>query len=98
MNGDGVVVSSALPKGGLTSVELEKLLKVKADNSEDKQEETVVDNSTDDVQGEGESCVQKVEGKITFTVEKVTAHSRSARAGVWHVISVAVKPSAGKYV
>jgi hypothetical protein len=101
LNGDGVVVSSALAKGGLTTVEIEKLLKAPSETSNDEKtnEEKADEEKANEEKANEENTdttENKIEEKVTFVTETISGESRSARAGIWLVISVAVRPSAGE--
>jgi len=106
LNGDGVVVSRALSTGGLTTVDVEKILKVvpeptpeeekseeeKKEGSEEEKKEEVKENNEETTE-ENKTPEPEV---VKFTTEMTTGPSRSVRHGVWHVISVVVKPCAGE--
>jgi hypothetical protein len=105
LNGDGVVVSKAMSTGGLTTVDVEKLLKVVPEpNRDERYEEDMKEISEEEKKedikdnGEGSSEVKDIPKpeEVKFTTEMTTGRSRSVRHGVWHVISVVVKPSAGE--
>lgn len=91
LNGDGVVVSKALPQGGVTSVQVERLTKVLPEPTEEK-------DDTDEGGGEeDEEVAKEVPAEpVKFVSEMVAGKSRCVRHGVWNIISVAVKPSAGE--
>ena len=104
LNGDGVVVSKATPKGGLTTVELERLVKVapptteEKESEEEKKEEKEGEEEKKEEAGEESTATEEAVEPVKFASEMVTSSSRSLRSRVWNIISVSVKPSAGKYI
>jgi hypothetical protein len=108
LNGDGVVVSKAMSSGGLACVEIERLMKVAPEISNEDKEVIVPNNDEEKCEEDNgveittEGIVETKENAevsepaVKFATEMVSGTGRSVRQGEWHVISVMVKPSAGK--
>ena len=101
LNGDGVVVSKAISKGGLTTVEVEKLTLEKPAEPEKKKEDEEEEKKEEEKKEGDESSEEKKDPEpelepVKFISEIVSANSRSLRARVWNIVSVSVKPNTGE--
>lgn len=97
LNGDGVVVSKAISKGGLTTVNVEKLVKVNREPSEEKLEVKTEEKEEEKKEKEKEDEGKTEPEPVKFASEVTTGSSRALRARVWNIVSVAVKPNSGKF-